>query len=237
MRREQGELLTTDNGVTELPADPESVIGALTELVTDSRKERIEQVLASRKRSVIPVIEDVVDPHNASAVLRSAEAFGVQEVHFIENIQPFLAAKRVTQGTDKWLDLVRHDSTDKCLSSLRKRGYEIYVAAADGPNAVHLHELEKKPKVAVVFGNEHLGASAELREKVDGQLAVPMCGFVESLNLSVAAAITLYALAGLRKGDLSEEDRTALRARFMFDSVPRADEIVRERLARQVGKS
>lgn len=215
-----------------LPADVETVLAALDPMLTDARRERIEAVIASRARSVVAVLDGLIDPHNVSAILRSADAFGVQQVHWIARSNPFLASPRVSQGADRWLDVIRHANARACVAALHELGYKVYVAAMDG--ALRPEALAEAPKVAIVFGNEHAGVSDEMRQLADGTYAIPMHGFVQSLNVSVAAAITLFAAMRGRPGDLSPSERQLLRARYVRLSVPRADEIVAEYQRRQM---
>jgi tRNA (guanosine-2'-O-)-methyltransferase len=214
-----------------LPAAPAVVIAALEPLLTAERRERIAHVVAARSRAVVPVLDGVNDPHNVSAVLRSADAFGIQEVHLIEGSEPFLASPRVAQGSERWVDTVSHASATACVAALRKRGHRIFVATLDG--ALRPEALAHEPRAAIVFGNEHDGVSREVRELADATYTIDMQGFVQSLNVSVAAAITLFAAMRGRPGDLEPEQRLLLRARFCMLSVPRADEVMAEYLRRQ----
>lgn len=234
MRRDHPDALALQRAAA-LPAAPDEVVEALGPLLTDQRLARIEAVLAARKRAVIPVLDGLIDPHNIAAVLRSADAFGVQEVHLIAGELDFLASRRVAQGTERWVDVVEHPDRRGALSQLRARGYEVFVATMDG--ALTPEELARRPRVAIVFGNEHAGVDPEAAALADGSYRIPMCGFVESLNVSVAAALTLRAAVKDRPGDLDADDAMTLRARFMMQSVDRAEEIVaeqRHRAARRV---
>jgi len=229
MRRDDPEASELANKAA-LPAAAARVIAALTPLLSDQRLRRIEASVERRTRSVVVVLEAVQDPRNVAAVLRSADAFGVQEVHLIEGTQPFLASRRITQGAERWLDVVRHQSAEGCVGSLRRRGFRVYVATMDGQ--VGPGNLYSADKIAVVFGNEQTGVGAQIAALSDGRYTIPMQGFVQSLNVSVAAAITLYAATRDRGGDLSEDDRADLRARFMMLSVERAEQVVAEHLQR-----
>lgn len=230
MRRDDPSVFELQVG-DALPAEPALVIEALEPLLTDERRLRIDSVIARRTRSVIPVMDGLIDPHNVAAVLRSADAFGVQEVHLIRGPEAFLVSTRVAQGTERWVDIVTHDTARACIETLHGRGYRVYVATMDGQ--AQPGDLQGEDKVAVVFGNEHAGVSAEIRALVDGTYAVGMRGFVESLNVSVATAITLHDATRDRAGDLSESEQLLLRARFMMYSVQRADAVVREHLRRR----
>lgn len=215
----------------ELPAAIPVVLAALSPLLTQERRARIEAVIAARTRAVVAVLDGLIDPHNISAVLRSADAFGVQELHLIERPDPYLAAPRVAQGAERWVDIVRHPTGEACVRALRSRGYRIFVASMEG--ALAPETLASEPRVAIVFGNEHAGVSQELRDLADGTYAIPMRGFVQSLNVSVAAAITLFSAMRGRTGDLDERDAQQLRARYCLKSVPQAHAIVAEYVRRQ----
>jgi tRNA (guanosine-2'-O-)-methyltransferase len=165
-----------------------------------------------------------------AAVLRSADAFGVQEVHVLAAPEAFLASKRIAQGTERWIDVVEHESPSACVRALRQRGHKVYVAAMDG--TVTPDELAREDRVAIVFGNEHAGVSDAMRALADGTYTIPMRGFVQSLNVSVAAAITLYGATRGRTGDLSPAERELLHARYLLASVPRAEALLAEQLRR-----
>jgi tRNA (guanosine-2'-O-)-methyltransferase len=212
-----------------LPAPAADIVRVLSPLLTPERRARIDAVIARRTRSLVPVLEDLADPHNGAAIMRSAEAFGCHEVHVIEERHRFAVSHRVTRGTHRWLELVRHASAAACIDHLHARGYEVFVAAMDG--VLGPEDLARRPKVAVVFGNEHKGVSPEMRARVDGTYRISMEGFVESLNVSVASAITLYVASRGRHGDLGEAEREAIRARFLLAQVRDGERIVRERLA------
>jgi tRNA (guanosine-2'-O-)-methyltransferase len=151
----------------------------------------------------------------------------VQRIHVIEGQHGFLAARGVSKGTHRWLDIVKHESAAACADTLRADGYRLWVAAMDG--ALRPEEVAREPgKLALVFGNEHRGASGPIRERADGTFAVPMRGFVESLNVSVAAAITMEAVTRGRPGDLVREERDRLVARYLLLSVRDGERVVRE---------
>ncbi|WP_053232576.1 TrmH family RNA methyltransferase [Sandaracinus amylolyticus] len=227
MKRDLPEVIELA-GLAPLPKPAAEIVRVLSPLVTPQRWARIEAVVSRRTRSLVPVLEDLADPHNGAAVMRSADAFGCQEVHVVEGRHRFAVSHRVTRGTHRWLDLVRHEGPVACMDHLHARGYEVFVAAMDGD--IGPEELAKKPKVAIVFGNEHKGASPEVRARVDGVYRIPMEGFVESLNVSVASAITLYVASRGRHGDLDEAARDEIRARFLLATVRDAERVVKERV-------
>jgi len=215
----------------KLPASPGLVLDALMPLLTEERKQRIASVVGSRTRDVVAVLDGVHDPHNVAAVLRSSEAFGVQELHLLAGPDTFLAAQSVARGSERWVDVVRHHSPNACVQALHARGHRVYVAAMDG--AILPTDLATETRVAIVFGNEHAGVSPEMTALADGTYTIPMCGFVQSLNVSVAAAITLFSATRGRSGSLDAAEREALSARYVFASVPRAAEVVAEYLRRR----
>lgn len=193
-------------------------------LVPD-RRARIDEVVAGRTRTLTVVMEAFCDPQNVNAVLRTCEAFGVQEIHAIEGpMKPYDRNKKISQNADKWVDVRRWRSTGECLDHLRERGFSIY-ATHLGDGARGLEALSFAGKVALVFGNEHRGVSEEARAISDATFAIPMRGFVQSLNVSVAAAISLAKAVERREaergrhGDLGEEEAAALRERFYVLAV------------------
>jgi tRNA (guanosine-2'-O-)-methyltransferase len=211
-----------------LIATAAEVVRVLSPLVTEARLARMKAVVAERSATLVVVLEELTDPHNGSAIMRSADAFGVQEVHVIPSQHGFLAAHRVAKGTHRWLDITRHHDAEACVEALHARGFEVLVAAMDGE--LTPEDLAKRERVAVVFGNEHAGASRSMRGEADGSFAIPMYGFVESLNVSVAAAVTLSTASKGHRGNLSEARAEELLAQYLMTSVKDAGRVVRERL-------
>ncbi len=200
-----------------LPQPASAIVATLAPYVTEARLRRIEQIAATRTLAVAPVLENLADPHNASAIFRSADAFGIHRVHVIADLRTLRAAHKVAKGSERWLELVRHETSESCVASLRATGHEVFVAAMDGEHRPE--DLAGRPNVAVVFGNEHRGVSKEMRAAADGAFAIPMRGFVESLNVSVAAAITLYLLGRDAPSRASDEERAQIVARLLMATV------------------
>src|SRR5512142_788197 len=149
------------------------------------RKARIDQVVANRTRTLTVVMEALCDPQNVNAVLRTCEAFGIQDLHVIEGVmKPYDRNKKVSQNADKWLDVHRWKATRACLEHLKAEGFAVY-ATHLGERSRALGELSFAGKVALVFGNEHRGVSAEAVAMADVVYVIPMLGFVQSLNVSV----------------------------------------------------
>lgn len=208
----------------QLPQDAlDRAIEILRPYVSDKRQARIEAAIASRTRDVVLVLEDIYDPHNASAVIRTAEAFGIFEIHIIERTLRFKVHPKTTSGAHKWIDLWRHPNAEHAYALLRARGYAIWVSDIHG-DSLPVDRISVDRNVALVFGNEHEGLSSEARSTADGSFKIPMLGFVESLNVSVATAVSAYDIlsrrrqAGIGTGVSGEEAR-ALRAAWYARSV------------------
>ncbi len=201
------------------------------------RKARIDAVVAGRTRTLTVVMEAFCDPQNVNAVLRTCEAFGVQALHAIEGpMKPYDRNKKISQNADKWLDLRRWSSTRACLEHLKAEGFAVYATHLD-ERSRPLGELPFAGKVALVFGNEHRGVSDEALALADATYAIPMRGFVQSLNVSVAAAISIaHAVARReaergRHGDLTEAEAAALRERFYVLGVKQRARIAKAEAA------
>jgi tRNA (guanosine-2'-O-)-methyltransferase len=207
-------------GRTEPGLEPASV-----EFLVPQRKARIDEVVAHRTRTLTVVMEAFCDPQNVNAVLRTCEAFGVQEVHVVEGVmKPYDRNRKISQNADKWLDVRRWKSTAECLAHLQAEGFAIYVTHL-GPSSRPLEELSFAGRVALVFGNEQRGVSPEALTLAHLRYAIPMRGFVQSLNVSVAAAVSLARAVERRlaergrHGDLSSEEASQLRKRFYVLAV------------------
>lgn len=203
----------------------------LSPFVSDERKSRVDEVLGRRTRSITVVLDRIHDAHNASAVLRSCEAFGIQEVHVIESkVTPFVISRKVTQGCEKWLDITRYSEAERCLEALRERKFSIY-ASLLSDEALPIGDLDSSRPMALVFGNEHDGVSPEVRARCDGAFMIPMFGFSQSFNISVATALSLYHLIGERvksnlSGDLTAEDFKKMKDRYYRLSVKSGERIL-----------
>ncbi len=168
-----------------------SVRGELESLLTPARLARLRTILGSRVSNVTVVLENLHKVHNMSAILRTCESFGIQEVHVVPQPGEGRVYRTVTQGCHGWLTIRRHETVDSCFTVLKKEGYRI-LAGALADNAVSLQQMDCAGKVALVFSNELKGAGKEVLMQVDGFVAVPMTGFSQSLNVSVAAGIILH---------------------------------------------
>ena len=161
---------------------------------TERRQQRIKLTLRRRQPDLTVVLEDVHDPHNVSAVLRTCDAVGALEVHlvYVHEEQPLRALARRTSGSAaKWVRTIMHPSIETCFAALRQRGLTIYTTAL-AEQSQNLYDVDLASPVALVFGNEMRGASATAIDEADGTFVIPMMGMVQSLNISVACAVALY---------------------------------------------
>lgn len=189
-----------------------------------NRKEKIREVVNARLGSIIAVCVNFENPHNASAILRTCEALGILEVFVVEEDFPFRPSTKVTQGAERWVRVRRFRRAEPAFQELRERGFRIFAATPHG--SVTLEELPVDAPLALVFGNENRGLSPEILALCDGTFCIPMFGFTESLNVSVAAGISLYFVASARRrllgkaGDLSPSAQAALFAAYLGDQIP-----------------
>jgi tRNA (guanosine-2'-O-)-methyltransferase len=231
---EPAQALSSAGQAVLLPLDPPpgpgpdwtaaGVIAALGPLTTPERCSRLSETLRSRIQSVTVLFDHPHDPHNGSAVLRSCDAFGVQRVHIVSADEPFTASRMVAKGSDRWVDIIHHESPTVAARTLHDEGFQILVTHPKGQ--LEPSDLAQLPKVALILGNERDGVSEELTRLSDGTVRIPMRGFVESLNVSVTAGILVQAACSGRSGDLSETQRENIYARWLRKSVPRADEVL-----------
>jgi tRNA (guanosine-2'-O-)-methyltransferase len=160
------------------------------EMVRPERLMRLYQVLNQRTRYISVLLEAVDDGHNQAAVLRTADAFGVQNVSIVTGDKPFEPSKNITQGAHKWLTIKKKPDLHTAINDLKLEGYQIY-ATYLGDGAVPIDEIDLSKPTVLIFGNEHNGISEEAANLADGKFYIPMYGFVQSFNISVAAALAL----------------------------------------------
>ncbi|MCX7797300.1 MAG: RNA methyltransferase [Melioribacter sp.] len=184
---------------------------------TPERINKIISAASSRQFSLRVVIENIHDPHNVSAIFRTCDAVGVPKITLLYTKETFPEINKVTSASaNKWIDVEKFDNVKKCVDSLKEEGFEIYASLLD-KNAKNLYELDLTKKIAFVFGNEHRGVSEEMISLADELFYIPMRGMVQSLNVSVAAAVTLYeaqrqrSIKGMyEKSELSEKELNEL---------------------------
>lgn len=170
--------------------------------ITKNRKAKLKQVANQRQEGII-ILEDIHDPHNAAAVLRTCDGFGFQKVCFIfekeTKFNPKKVGKTSSSSANKWLDFEVFTSTEKCFKKLKKQGFEIYATVLDKQAKSLFKTRFKKAKIALALGNEHAGLSKKAIDLADFKVYLPMQGFVQSLNLSVTAAILMYEISRQRE--------------------------------------
>ena len=160
--------------------------------MTERRKEKMLSVLHHRQPGLTVVLEDIHDPHNVSAILRSADAVGILEVQLVYTNDPFpKLGKKSSASATKWIKRRAFTSIWECYDTLRNEGHAIF-ATHLGKRSTSLYELDLRQNVALVFGNEHRGVSQEAARLADGNFQIPMVGMIQSLNVSVACAVSLY---------------------------------------------
>tara|TARA_B110000503_G_scaffold141820_1_gene236519 strand:- start:2808 stop:3464 length:657 start_codon:yes stop_codon:yes gene_type:complete len=182
----------------------------LEDFISENRKQRFLDVLAHRTKHFTVAVEDVFQMHNTSAVMRSCEVFGIQELNIVEQRHGKSIDKQIAMGAQKWVDIYEHPSSQICMDNLRKKGYQI-IATTPHDASCFIENFDISKPCALFFGTEIDGLSDVVMQQADGYLKIPMVGFTESLNISVSAAIIIQDLTNrLRNSDikwqLSEEE-------------------------------
>lgn len=174
----------------------------LQTFLTERRIGLFDKVLKERTHHFTIAVEDVYQLHNTSAVIRSCESFGIQELHVIEEVNSKRIDREIAMGAQKWVDVRRHQSSQACLENLKSQGYRI-VATSPHRDAHRLENFDVTEKAAIFFGRETEGLSDTILEDADDFIYIPMVGFTESLNISVSAAITIqHLMTKLKRSDV-----------------------------------
>lgn len=195
----------------------------------DERRERLKEVAFKRTKGVVLIFENLHDPHNLSAILRSAEAFGIQYI-YLTGQHPDEINKAISLGSENWITIIKEPDLKKLIRSLKKKGYLIGATLPSSSGIDPQNYKEKKP-LALLFGNEHSGLSEKALKSTDLIFTIAHSGFVKSLNVSVTAAICIYSLLKkpfLRNFHLSKEERIAILDQWAYKSVSNADRIIKE---------
>ncbi len=220
------------------PLSPE-LLEYLQTFLMQERINRFEEILALRTRHLCVVLENTIDTQNINAVMRSAECFGIQDVHIINNGIKYKPAKKVLQGADHWLTINSYkeaeNNTKDCITDLKSRGYKI-VATTPHNNYKSVSSLDISTPIAVFFGQEREGISNIVRDNADEFVIIPMQGFTESFNISAAAAIMLYELSkNIRNStvnwQLSAEEKFELRSKWTLQSIYKSELIIQRFLS------
>ena len=196
----------------------------LTKFITDERREVLQRTVDSRTHYMRILTENMFHPQNASAIMRHCEAFGIQQIHTVEDRCKFDPSVNIVRGTQKWVDVEHHDTTAEALATLKAEGYRIVATTPHRCSATPETFDVTKGKFALVFGTEHAGISDEVIAAADDFLMIPMCGMVESLNVSASAAILIYMLSErIRQTvdgwQLTEAEKLKLITRWTMSSV------------------
>ncbi len=204
--------------------------------ISDNKKGLFEKIVEDRTRYLTVVLENIYQPHNASAVLRSCDLFGVQDVHIIENNNKYTLSEEVAMGSSKWLNLKKYNSQEEntlsCFNELREKGYKI-VATTPHEKDVLLDDLPLDQKTALVFGTEMHGISQIAMDNADAFVKIPMYGFTESFNISVSAALSMYHLTEkLRHSDihwqLSDKEKIQIQIDWAKAVIKKSDLILKD---------
>lgn len=184
---------------------------------TEQRLQKIERAASFRQPTLTVVLENIHDPHNVSAIFRTCDAVGVQKINMVYTVESFPKVSRISSASaNKWVEVQKYNNVESCVEELVKSGFKIYVSMLD-ENAVNLYDLDLTEPCAIVLGNEHRGVSEEFQKLADKTFYIPMRGMIQSLNVSVAAAVSLYEAQRQRsvkgmydKSNYSDEELNSL---------------------------
>ncbi|CAN5381015.1 RNA methyltransferase [soil metagenome] len=216
------------------------LITYLSQFISETRRAKFDTVLNFRTRHITIALEDLYQPHNASAVLRSCDIFGIQDIHIIENKNAYTVNKDIALGAPKWLNLHRYRKEENnsldCIKKLKAQGYRI-VATSPHEKDCNLEDLNVDKPLALFFGTELTGISDTVREHADEFVKIPMYGFTESFNISVSAALCLHSLKEkLHKSSvdwhLNDVQKNELLVRWLRNSIPKVELIEKDYLAK-----
>ena len=208
-----------------------TLLDYLQNFITEERKQRFLEIISQRTNHFTVAMEDVFQMHNTSAVVRTCEVFGVQQAHSIEGRYGKRLDEKIAMGAQKWVDVFRYDDTQKCIDILREKGYQI-VATTPHKDAYLLNDFDISKKSAFFFGTEKEGLSEKVLAQADTYLKIPVVGFTESLNISVAVAIVLQQLTDkLRRSNikwqLTDEERYSVLEQWTKISVRNVNDVIK----------
>jgi tRNA (guanosine-2'-O-)-methyltransferase len=202
--------------------DPD-YLAYLEGFLTESRKERFNSVLKNRTNHFTIAMEDIYQLHNTSAVMRSCEVFGIQQLNVVEQRFGKRIDSEIAMGAQKWVDINCYATMQECINAVKEKGYQI-IATTPHNDSCLLHEFDITKRSAIFFGTERDGLSKEVLDQADGYLKIPMVGFTESLNISVSAAIIIESITSrLRQSNLnwnlSEEEQLEKRLAWAKNTI------------------
>lgn len=220
-------------------SDSQKIIEILQPFITENKMDKIDKISKDRTNYLTVVLEDIYQPHNASAVVRTCECFGVQNMHIIENRNQYNINPNIVLGSSKWVNLNRYNeaginNSKPCIENLKKQGYKL-VATTPHKDGYDLENLPLDSKIALMFGTEKEGLSDYAMKEADMYCKVPMFGFTESLNISVTAALFIHYLTTkihkeINHWRLNEVERTELIAHWYQNCLKNSDKILQENL-------
>jgi len=201
-------------------------------ILTPERQAKIKAVAKTRCFSVAIVLESIYDRGNISAVMRTGEGLGFANFHIVETFEKFKEANRVTQGADKWVETTKWKSSTTCIEHLKSKGYQICVTAL-APDSVPIQKIDFSKPTALVLGNEKQGVSQEMIAACDRKVIIPMPGFVQSFNISVAGALSMYHISQDRErrlglnDDLNDLEKWKLSMVYALNTLDSAEKILK----------
>jgi len=206
------------------------IIAHLESLLTPHRRALFKKVLKQRTNHFTVATQDIFQLHNTSAVIRSCEVFGVQNIHVIEERKTKNIQREIAMGAQKWIDVNRYDSSADCIKVLKEKGYQIVATTPKG-ESTELQDFPIEKPSAIFFGTEKEGLSDEIIAQADVKLKIPMYGFTESLNISVSAAIILQDLTSrLRQSEinwkLDEKEKTNLYYKWLKKTIKNSEGLI-----------
>ncbi|MBY0554827.1 RNA methyltransferase [bacterium] len=222
---------------SNMQVTPEDVMTHVFPLLTEERQKKIERVAEERCFNISVVLESIYDRGNISAVMRTAEGLGFSNFHVIETFEKFKEANRVTQGADKWVEVKKWKATDDFIKYAKDNKIRICVTSLEASKPIH--EIDFSSPLALVLGNEKDGVSQQMLEAADERVIIPMPGFVQSFNISVAGALCLYQIYQdrLRRlgqvADVTPEQIEILKASYAMRTMDSAESILKAKLLKQ----
>ncbi|HLP54606.1 MAG TPA: RNA methyltransferase [Fluviicola sp.] len=215
------------------------LLEAFYEMIPDNKKVMFDAIAAERTRHITVVLENIYQEHNASAVMRSCESLGVQELHVIESKNQYKAQRDIARGAGQWIELYNYDSQQPvadCLAGLKERGYRIAILTPEA-DSHSIFDVPIDEPLALVFGTEWEGISDKAREMADLSVSIPMVGFTESFNVSVSVALSLQAIRHRLESasfdwKLSEEEQIAVKLNWCQHIMKNGEAVRRELITR-----
>lgn len=218
-------------------AQKQQLYEALSQFFSENKRSLFDRLAPLRTRHISVMVEDIYQSHNAAAVLRSCDCFGVQDVHVVERTNTFNPAGDVAVGSSKWVDYHKYKSTQEAYNQLRSQGYRI-VATLPHANDTLIGDLDISKPTVLVFGTELTGLTQEAVDMADAYVKIPMYGFTESFNISVSAALCLFSVTERMRSlpnlnwQLSEDEQLGLKLHWSMQAISGGEKVLEELLKR-----